>query len=185
MLTGVVSDIRLGRIVLDVHGVGYLVAIQNGRAEGLAIGNALSLHTYLAVREDALDLYGFFSLDDLEMFEMLIDLPKIGPKSAMQILSQADIELIKKAVASEDPVYLSKMSGIGKKSAEKIVMGLKDKFEGNDMVAPGEHGNSDAIDALVTLGYSQKEARDAVQRIDPSIKNTNDRVKEALRSLSK
>ena len=185
MLTGTIADVRVSEVVIDVGGVGYLVALQVGRGGELALGAKLSLHTYLAVREDALDLYGFFSRDDLEMFELLIELPKIGPKSALQILSQADVELLKKAVASEDPVYLSKMSGIGKKTAEKIVLGLKDKFEGMEHVGGTQQGTSDVIDALVTLGYSQKEARDAVQKLSPEVTDTNARVKEALRSLSR
>lgn len=183
MLTGAIADVTLGSVVLDVGGVGYLIALQTGRGAELSVGEKLALHTYLAVREDALDLYGFFSRDDLAMFELLIGLPKIGPKSALQILSQADVELIKKAVAGSDAVYLSKMSGIGKKTAEKIVMGLKDEFEGLEVSgAPREV--SDVIDALMTLGYSQKEARDTLQKIDPSITDTNARVKEALRILS-
>ncbi len=184
MLTGTIADVRLSQVVLDVGGVGYLVALQVGRGGELTLGAQLSLHTYLAVREDSLNLYGFFSRDDLEMFELLIELPKIGPKSALQIISQADVELLKKSVASEDPVYLSKMSGMGKKTAEKIVLGLKDKFEGMEHVSV-HHGTSDVIDALITLGYSQKEARDAVQKLDPEVTDTNARVKEALRSLSR
>lgn len=185
MLTGIVADTTLGTVVVDVGGVGYVVALQAGRGSELTLGQKLSLHTYLAVREDALDLYGFFSRDDLEMFELLIDLPKIGPKSAMQILSQADVALLKKAVATEDAIFLSKMSGLGKKTAEKIVLGLKDKFEDMEAAGGGAHrSTSDVIDALLTLGYSQKEARDAVAKLDPTLTDTNARVKAALQMLS-
>jgi len=184
MLTGHILDLHMGQVVLDVSGVGYLVFIQTGREEKLQIGAKISFHTYLAVREDSLTLYGFFSRDDLAMFEHLIHLPKIGPKSALQILSQASVELIKKTVASEDPAHLSKISGIGKKTAEKIVVGLKDLFGDSEYLGAGEKGNSDVIDALMTLGYSQKEARDAVQKLDPTITDTNIRVREALRKLS-
>lgn len=185
MISGTIADITLGTVVVDVSGVGYLISIQSGYAHDLQIGEKLSLHTYLAVREDSLTLYGFFSRDDLAMFEHLIDLPKIGPKSALQILSQASVELIKKAVASNDPIHLSKMSGVGKKTAEKIVVGLKDIFGSGEFLGMGEHGNSDVIDALTTLGYSQKEARDTVQKLDTATTDTNARIKEALRLLSK
>lgn len=184
-LTGTIADLALGHIVIDIQGVGYLVSIQTGYAEKLKLGDKISLHTYLAVREDSMTLYGFFSKDDLAMFEHLIDLPKIGPKSALQILSQASSELIKKAVASNDPDHLSKMSGIGKKTAEKIVQGLKDEFGNGEFFGMGEQGNSDVIDALTTLGYGQKEARDVVQKLDPSLTETNARIKEALRLLSR
>jgi len=185
MLTGIIADLTMGSVVVDIGGVGYLVSLQSGYTQDLKIGETLSLHTYLAVREDSLTLYGFFSRDDLAMFEHLIDLPKIGPKSALQILSQASPELIKKTVASHDFEHLSKMSGIGKKTAEKIVVGLKDIFGSGAFLGMGEQGNSDVIDALTTLGYSQKEARDAVQKLDPTITDTNARIKEALRVISK
>ncbi len=185
MLTGVVAHKDAGHIVLDVGGVGYLVAVRGSDLVDIKEGAKLSLFTYLAVREDALDLYGFAAREDLEMFELLIELPKIGPKSALAILSQATVSLLKKAIASDDAAYLSKMSGMGKKTAEKIVQGLKDKFEGTGETSAGERGNSDTIDALIALGYSEREAREAVQRLDPSITDTNARVKEALRNLSR
>jgi len=184
-LSGVLREAHLGQIILDVNGVGYLLYIQTGAAEGHLLDTPLSLHTYLAVREDALTLYGFFHRDDLSMFEHLINLPKIGPKTALQILSQAPADLIRKSVSSNDPAHLSKLSGLGKKTAEKIVVGLKDVF-GNDAYEEHAHatGMGDVIDALIALGYNQKEARDAALRIDPSITDTNARLREALRNLS-
>ena len=184
-LTGTLRDVQLGTVVLDVHGVGYHIHIQSGRGESLLLDSTLSLHTHLAVREDSLTLYGFFDRDDLALFEMLIELPKIGPKSALQILSQAPVELIKKSVASNDAEHLHKMSGMGRKTAEKIVQGLKDVFGDALAVSHHERGDSDVIDALVTLGYSQREARESVARLSPETTDTNARVKEALRLLSK
>ncbi len=185
MLRGTIADMTHTHLILDVGGVGYLVAVRPDDARGAIIGSERSLFTYLAVREDALDLYGFSTRDDLAMFEHLIDLPKIGPKSALAILSQASIELISKAVSSDDAAYLSKMSGMGKKTAEKIVQGLKDKLDLSSDITTGERGNSDTIDALIALGYSEREARDAVQKLDPETTDTNARVKEALRSLAR
>lgn len=185
MITGTVADIRLGSVVIDVSGVGYLVSIQAGRGADIKLDTTLTLHTHLAVREDSLTLYGFFDRDTLDMFELLIELPKIGPKSALQILSQAEIGMIQSAVSEQDPAYLSKLSGIGKKTAEKIVQGLKDTYA---HTAASHHGGrhvSDVIDALVTLGYSEKEARDTVQKLNPALHDTNARLKEALRILSR
>lgn len=184
MLTGTVADLALGNVVLDVSGVGYLVAVRPTDALEFRVGTTLSLHTYLAVREDALDLYGFTSRDDLAVFELLIELPKIGPKSALAILSQASTELLKKAVASQDAAYLSKMSGMGKKTAEKIVQGLKDKFEDDGTTGAAHSADGDVIDALLALGYSEREARAAVPKLDPDA-DTNARVKQALRLLSR
>lgn len=187
-LTGTVSLTSLYSVIVNVHGVGYQVRI-TVPGNTFSIGSELTLYTYLAVRENALDLYGFQTLDELEIFELLIELPKVGPKSAQQILMQADIELLKQAVAHEDPAYLSKLSGIGKKSAEKIVAGLKEKLE----LIPPTTGSSkptssgvinDTIDALITLGYPPHNARKVVSQLPPEITNTTEAVREALKLLS-
>lgn len=189
-LSGTVSHHTEFTVIINVGGVGYLVnTIFPGTS--FKVGSELTLYTYLAVKDTALDLYGFQLLDELEIFELLIGLPKIGPKSAQQILTQADIELLKQSVANEDPAYLSKMSGIGKKSAEKIVLGLKDKFElmpnttdANGVTHAQSSKISDTIDALVALGYSPQDARNAVQKLPPDITNANDAIREALKQLS-
>ena len=193
-VSGKVADLGINYVVVEVGGIGYLV-YTNTATDKLQINSSVTFFTYLAVRENALDLYGFATLDELEVFELLIDLPKIGPKSALQILTQADIKLIKESVSKNDPGYLSKMSGVGKKSAEKIVDGLKDKFEisayGTDgqIIAPS-HAQyaTDTIDALLTLGYSQNEARLAVQKIteeNPEFDKSSELLKLALKILSK
>ncbi len=172
-------------VVIDVAGVGYLVYSPHA-LERFTLGERVALHTHLAVRENALDLYGFQSEDELEMFELLIDLPKIGPKTALQIMTQADVELLRSSALSGDASYLSKISGIGKKSAEKIVVGLRDKFGAEDLL-PGARtqADHDVIDALMTLGYSQKECRDAMERIPPDLTDTNERIKAALKQISR
>lgn len=184
-LSGTVIDIAAAHIVLDVGGVGYLLAVRT--PTDYTLDQKVSLHTHLAVRETALDLYGFQTRDELDMFEHLLRLPKIGPKSAMQILIQADIELLKKAIVSDDPTYLSKMSGIGKKSAEKIVAGLKDVFEYTSEETSGAFGvgSDDVIDALVALGYSERDAFSVLQKLPPDVTETNIRIKEALKLLGK
>lgn len=182
-LMGEIVEIRASHIVLDVNGVGYLIAIRS--TDLYTEGSRVSLYTHLAVRENALDLYGFQTLDAYTMFEHLIKLPKIGPKTAMQILSQADVSVLRKAAQTNDPAYLSKVSGISKKSAEKIVLGLKDISEITEGNAEGEEHHrpqdGDVIDALISLGYSQKDAYDAVQKIPSEITGTNERIKQALK----
>ena len=184
-LTGEVVGARPPHIVLRVNDISYLIAVTNAR--NYLQGSSVSLHTHLAVRENALDLYGFETRDDLMMFEQLIKLPKIGPKTALLILSQANIEIIKKAVRTDDAVYLSKMSGVGRKSAEKIVLGLKDVL--GDMVSGTQstsqnEKDADVIDALIALGYSQRDAIQAIQKIPPEIIETNARVSYALRTIA-
>lgn len=165
--------------------IGYLVSVPNTSV--ITVGEEVVLHTHLAVRETAMDLYGFLTRDELEMFELLLGVPKIGPKSALQILSQADVALLKTAALSDDASHLTKMSGIGKKTAEKIVVELRNKLddEAPELVGAGGGVDGDVIDALVTLGYSQKEAREAIVKIDPEHTDANARIREALKLLSK
>ena len=191
-LSGVVTDLGPTFIVLEVGGVGYLIHTDSPMSYPLEV--PVRFFTYLAVRENSLDLYGFADRDTLEVFELLIELPKIGPKSALQILTAADTSLLKEAVRNNDPSYLSKLSGIGKKSAEKIVSGLKDKFTEDDYPTgsalsdlPANIHQLDTIDALISLGYPSQEARRVVIQVsmdNPDIKTSSDVIKLALRLLS-
>lgn len=184
-LVGEVVDVRLTHVVVQVGGVGYLIAVSNSGE--YVLGTTIHIYTHLAVRENALDLYGFTTHDELAMFEQLIKLQKIGPKTAIQILSQASLETLRKAVQTNDATYLSKMSGIGRKSAEKIVAGLKDILdldESSIEQSPGQQSDSDVIDALMTLGYSQRDALQAIQKIPADIIETNARIKHALKYIS-
>lgn len=180
-------------VVVDVKGVGYLVHT-NTPTDKLLLDSEITFHTHLAVRENALDLYGFSSLDELEVFDLLITLPKIGPKTALQILTQASVDLIKEATRNDDPAHLSKLSGIGKKSAEKIVSGLRDKLEDDlEATVPTTAGTvaattADTIDALIALGYPPTDARRAVLEVGnehPSLTSSGEILKEALRILSR
>ena len=184
-LKGTVVDMDITHVVIDVAGVGY--TIETTSTSGFQENEEVRIFTYLAVQERALDLYGFSTKEEREIFKLLLKLPKIGPKSAMQILTKADIELLKKAVAQQDPVYLTKMSGLGKKTSEKVVDGLKDAFEKagyEDTSSPQMSGDSDVVDALMTLGYTQKDARDALANISPEVTDTNERIKEALKTMA-
>jgi Holliday junction DNA helicase RuvA len=188
---GEVVDSSPGVVTVLVGGVGYQVAVATAPAD-LREGTTVTLYTHLAVRENALDLYGFIDPADLTLFEHLLTLPKIGPKTALQFMGQADRNLIEQAVAMEDPEHLTKLSGITKKSAEKIVMGLKDKLdiapEVADTDAPVTANHTDAIEALMTLGYPQRAAREAIQAVQNDGETTDDTpalVNRALRHLSR
>lgn len=183
-LAGEVVEVMVAQVVVDVGGVGYLVSVTNG--SGYGVGERITLYTHLAVRENAMDMYGFGSREELRMFQELIKIPKIGPKTALQILSQTTLVMLAHAVRTDDPTYLSKMSGMGKKSAEKIVSGLRDVLDTEGI--SGEYTgtkneDSDVIDALIVLGYSQRDAFEALQRIPPEITETNERIKYALKAV--
>jgi Holliday junction DNA helicase RuvA len=193
-LSGKVLEKRLDSIVLNVSGVGYFVFVTNKVVQKAAEGEDLSIHTYLAVRETALDLYGFEDSAEKEMFELLLTISGIGPKSAMSIMSSSPVETLVDGIQSGDAAYLAKMSGIGKKSAEKIVLGLKDKIGSTNFAEAGKEGGAanesgTAIDALVALGYSERESREVIQKTIKTLDSAEDKnnpeviIKEALKNL--
>lgn len=172
-------------------GVGYKIFATSDTIAGFTVGAPASLWTYLAVRDTAMDLYGFPTLAEQNFFELLIGVSGIGPKTALGILNATSVETIQTAIQTEDTSHLTKVSGIGRKVAEKIVMELKDKIDGMaGLVRTPEsekamRGDSDVIEALKALGYRDNEARDALKKLDKSIKDTGMRVKEALKVLGK
>ncbi len=178
-------------LILDVAGVGYKIfASGNTLAEALKPNNSdtlgeTTLFTHMAVRENSIELFGFTDIEELHFFEMLIDISGIGPRSALSIIAIAPIETLKRAIGSGDISYLTKISGIGKKTAEKIVIELRDKLSAlGHKNENGEHkGELDALEALKSLGYSQNEARDALKEIPSTIIGTSSRIKEALKIL--
>jgi Holliday junction DNA helicase RuvA len=192
-LTGTIAHIDPKYVVLDVKGVGYKVfttvdiMLKLGKEQ-----SETTLWTYLAVRENALDLYGFSSLSELNFFELLITISGIGPKTALGILNSASVETLQTAVQTDDTSHLTKISGIGKKVAEKIVLELKDKVdkfthseESKIAMRAAHKTENDALEALKSLGYSQIEARDALKEISKDITKTNEKIKEALKILGK
>lgn len=173
-------------VILTSSGIGYLISIPH-RILCLP-GEHLRLHTHLVVRETALDLYGFVSSDDLLMFELLLTISGIGPKSALQIIDQAPRELLVEAIRLEDASHLTKMSGLSKKTAEKIILGLKDKITHHQFPSPNgevrtDTSYQDAFDTLITLGYNPQAVREVLesQSVD---KSTSELVAIALKQLT-
>ena len=167
-------------IIVETQGVGYKINVSPDTLSKQN-DNEASFWIHTHVREDAIDLYGFKDRQELEFFEMLINISGIGPKGALGILGIASIETLRKAISTGDIAYLTKISGIGKKTAEKIVIELRDKM-GEQKEGTSLQGELDALEALKSLGYSQNEAREALKKIDPEL-NTNIKIKEALKIL--
>ncbi len=182
-LNGEVDEISDGEIILNVSGVGYLVRMANSAISSLRTGSEVSLYIHHAIRETASDLYGFLDKSDLSFFELLLTISGIGPKSAMGIMNTAPVNTIIEGIRSGSADHLAKISGIGKKSAEKILLALKDKVEGAGGDAIPQGGATDAIEALTALGYSPQDARATVQKLDNSL-STEEIVKLALKNLS-
>lgn len=172
-----------GQIVVETTGIGYQVSTTAKNADRLQIGESYFLYIYTAARENSIDLYGFLTGAEKQMFITLLGVSGIGPKSALSILESADVETLVHAIKNKDAEYLIKMGGVGKKTAEKVVHELKDKLlpiiDGGENVPEAD----DALLALEALGYSLSVARDTLRNIDASL-DTRAKVREALRILS-
>jgi Holliday junction DNA helicase RuvA len=183
-------------LIVETGGVGYKINVSPDSISKLAprlrsgqkeTSSLVSFWIHTHVREDALDLYGFQERSELEFFEMLINISGIGPRSALAILGIASIETLKKAIATSDTSYLTKISGIGKKTAERIVIELRDKI-GEEKSGSSLREELDALEALKSLGYSQNEAREALKKVSEKNSadiNTNIKIREALKILGK
>ncbi|MEI6835590.1 MAG: Holliday junction branch migration protein RuvA [Candidatus Falkowbacteria bacterium] len=176
-------------IILETGGVGYQVfAGENFLAE-LKSGDVKELYLHHRVREEASDLYGFSNLEDLNLFELLLSVSGVGPKSALAVLSLASSDDIKEAIIRGDASLLTKVSGIGKKTAERLVLELKTKItrvsSGTSLVGGGLSGAGDELDALMSLGYGLSEAREALNQVEPAITSAGGRVKAALKYLAR
>lgn len=184
-LTGKISFSDSRSIIIDVNGVGYRVFVSaDTLSKSLVLGSTISVWTHLVVREDVLDLYGFLTRNELNFFELLISISGVGPKGALSILSLAPPETLKKAISSGNTSYLTQVSGIGRKIAEKIVLELRDKVGHIEGEAGSLDQEAETIMALESLGYSNKEAREALRKIPENITETSEQVKEVLKQLS-
>ena len=187
---GLVQDIETGYLVIEIGGVGVRVAVPDSILdETVAIGVELQLWTQLILRQDSLSLYGFADSEQLYIFDLLLGAPGVGPKVAMAIISGMSVDGLRHAITSDQPELLSRVPGVGIKTARKIGFYLKDKIDDKQMSA--EDGTFNTVDvelleALTTLGYSVAEAQSAIQDTDvDSADNLEDRIVLALRYLSK
>lgn len=180
-------------VLMTAGGVGYRLLVSPA-AQVLAVpGSELALETYLSVKDDALDLFGFASRAEKELFKNFLTVSGVGPKTALHLLELGGVEEITLAIGRGDLEYLTKVSGIGRKTAERIVVELKTKLKesriknmplGSSNIDSNREDNlTDIIDALETLGYSTNEARDVVKRLDPAGKSSEQLLREALQNI--
>ena len=180
-IRGIVDEVEEGSLIIERGGMGFQVFVPGGLLDGqLRKGTEVKVYTYLHVKEDAMQLYGFLSRDDLRVFRLLLNVNGIGPKAALGILSGITADELRFAVLSDDTAALSKAPGIGKKTAQKVILELKDKFSLEDafeqkLSNTGAYNSGedvkdvakDAVQALVALGYSNTEALQAVRKVEP------------------
>lgn len=190
-IKGTVEEIYLDRIVLENNGIGYEINVSTFTAQSVQKGKSAKIFTKLIVREDDMSLCGFASKKELEMFKLLTSVSKIGPKVALGILSFATPPQLSAYILSEDITKLSKCPGVGKKTAERIILELKDKVDKESAEfeatlfnqAPTGFEMDEAVEALLALGYSNSEAKEAVQKFKKDGLKTEDLIKKALTYL--
>lgn len=180
-------------IVVSCGGVGYQIMVPISVSERLPhLGSSVMIHTYMSVREDAVKLYGFYEKDELDMFKKLVTVSGVGPKAALGILSVLTPDDITYAVLSDDAAAIAKAPGIGKKTAGKVILELKDKVDdairyyrtGKDTAALSDSSKNDVVMALVSLGYSHSDAVSAVNKADITDDMTDsDILKAALKYM--
>lgn len=189
-------------IILNVNGVGFKVFVaaetlskiqQKGddvnpstklRIDGEQ-GRTIKLYTDLVIRDNGADLYGFLTVEELQFFELLDSVAGVGPKGALGILGVAKISEIKNSIIRDDAELLTKVSGIGKKTAERITLELKSKLKGKDFESAFKEGDAEVIEALTGMGYSLKEVRNALREIPENVSGIENRAKEALKLLGR
>lgn len=187
-IKGVVDEKFGNCLVVDVNGVGYEVMVPLSDYDDARLGETKKFFTYHAVRENAEELYGFSSLAAKRLFELLISVQGVGPKAGIAILSLSDAEEVRNAIANADAAFIAKASGVGKKSAERVIVDLRDKVG-----TPSRYGTSEvkvgtaisrepdeALDALMALGFTLKEASMALDGVDKEL-STEERIKMALK----
>ncbi len=179
-LKGTLEESRPGKIVVDVNGIGFNVQVSDATREELpAIGNDIKIYTYMSVREDGMSLYGFLTRDALDLFNLLIGVSGVGPKGAQALLGAFTVSMVKYYIVTEDVTNLSKAPTIGKKTAERIIVDLKDKVNKEDTLMLIEENSKtdskketlppeaqDALEGLVALGYDRKTAKEAILKIE-------------------
>ncbi|MBR2725335.1 Holliday junction branch migration protein RuvA [Candidatus Saccharibacteria bacterium] len=173
-------------LIVDVNGVGYELMVPATDFEACNLGEEKKFYTYHQVRENAEELYGFSSLTAKKIFELLISVQGVGPKAGIAIMSLAEAEEVRNAIANADSAFIAKAAGVGKKSAERVIVDLKDKvgipshYGATEAKAQLKEESDEALDALIALGFQLKEATAALEKVDPKL-SVEERIKLALK----
>jgi Holliday junction DNA helicase RuvA len=184
---GKVVEKFAGSVIVDVHGVGYEIQVSLNDFESTNLETSTKFYTYHHVREQAEELFGFTSLAAKKLFELLITVQGVGPKAALAILSLGTAEQVRNAVANSDAAYITKASGVGKKTAERVVVDLSDKvglpthYGTSGPVQTELNTNDEALEALIALGFTLADATKMLEGVSETIP-TSERISQALRS---
>lgn len=187
-IQGIVSKIDEELIIVETNNIGYGIFTSLNTIDSINLNEEIKVHTHLYVREDKISLFGFLTEEELDMFEKLIKISGVGPKAAIAILSISKVKTLKREIANENINYLKKASGIGKKTAGKIILELKDKmdviFEDDDGVEIDSSISGSFVEnALIQLGFNKMEIRKALSKIKSEGKQEEEIIKEALKIM--
>ena len=186
-IAGTIAEKFGNAIIVDVMGVGYEINVAAGDYDTSILGNEVKFYTYHHIREQSQELFGFSSLAAKKLFEMLITVQGVGPKAALAILSLDSPEHVRNAIANADSAYITKATGVGKKTAERVVVDLSDKvgmpivYTTNRGIQTELNTNDEALEALIALGYTLNDATKALEGIDVTL-STSERVRAALKA---
>lgn len=189
-VSGLIVEKFNSSVIVDVHGVGYEIQLSSSDFDDVILDSNVKFHTYHHIREQSQDLFGFSSLIAKKIFELLITVQGVGPKAALAILSLGNSETVRNAIANSDSVFIAKASGVGKKTAERVVVDLSEKVGHASRTDVNSIGLSslinsgdDAVEALIALGYNLNDAAKALEGVSTEL-STADRVTQALRGNS-
>lgn len=181
---GEVAEKGLSSVIVDVSGIGYDIQLPSGDYEKADVGSKIKFYTYHHIREQAQELYGFSTLTAKKIFELLITVQGVGPKAALSIMSLGETEDIRNAIANSDAVFIARASGVGKKTAERVVVDLSDKVgyaTKFNSISPIVSNKDDAMEALMSLGFNLNDAAKALENV-PTNLSTAERITLALRN---
>lgn len=185
-IKGIVAEKFAGAVIVDVGGVGYEIQVPLGDFESALLEGEVKFYTHHHVREQSDELYGFSSLSAKKLFELLLGVQGVGPKAALSILSLGASEHVRSAIANSDAAYVAKAVGIGKKTADRVVVDLSDKvglptaYTAANALQATTQVNDEALEALMALGYSLADGMKALENVDSTLE-THERVREALK----
>ena len=187
-ISGRIAEKFAGSVIVDVAGVGYEIIVPLGEYDHAVLGEDINFYTYHHIREQGQELFGFSSLAAKKLFELLITVQGIGPKAGISVMSLGEAEMVRNAIANEDSKFIQKAAGVGKKSAERVIVDLKDKvgLALSRQMADGSAQTSlagqvdEALEALMALGYSLNDATKALESV-PTNLSTSERVTAALK----
>ena len=189
-IKGIIEEVEEDKLIIDNNGMGYGIFMPQSSLELIGPGEELKIYTYLNVKEDAMQLYGFLSKEELNLFKKLIGVSGVGPKGGLSIITACPGDSLQMAIISGDAKAISKAQGIGAKTAQRIIIELKDKIDLEEVIftnsgeAVADTGvKSDAIEALIALGYSRTSAFNAVNKVDKITDDVEELLKLALKNI--